>query len=189
MPSPSSCKQHHPLSMQVTAGWSSAKNKEKTGINTHLTPIAQQDPMENFSQICNVMPTTDLFLQLYGEGGWSQKTNHSKMGNLTQQHRGLAENRVQPTTYTYKKLSNTTAEQKHCLPKGVQGFDLTTGGKTTPLNLLQVNTRKDNCWQHQPHLPTDTTSMTPVWNAPKDARPEKHLFFRLNTYSLNEREL
>lgn len=32
MPSPISWKQHHPLSMQVTAGRSSAKNKEKTGI-------------------------------------------------------------------------------------------------------------------------------------------------------------
>lgn len=83
----------------------------------HLTPIAQPDPMENFSQICNVMLTTDLFLQLYGEGGWSQKTNHSKMGNLTQQHRGLAEYRVQPTIHTHKKLSNTTA----LLPQGCPG--------------------------------------------------------------------
>lgn len=59
------------------------------------------------------------------------------MGNLTQQHKGLAVNKVQPTTYTHKKLSNTTAKQKHCLPKGVQGFDLITGGKDIPLNLMK----------------------------------------------------
>lgn len=119
-----------------------------------FSPIAQHDPMENFSQICNVMLTTDLFLQLYGEGGWSPKTNHSKMGNLTQQHRGLAEYRVQPTTYTHKKLSNTTAEQKHRLSKGIWGFDLITAGKNTPLNLLKGAQRKDHCWQSQAYLPS-----------------------------------
>lgn len=87
------------------------------------------------------------------------------MGNLTQQHRGLAENRVQPTTYIHKKLSNTTAEQKHCLPKGVQGFDLITGGKNTPLNLLTGEHKEGQQLTEPappPQLPTDTTSMTPV---------------------------
>ena len=40
-------------------------------------------------------------------------------------------------TYRGKELSNTTAAHKSCLPEGLLGFDLITGGKNTVLNLLK----------------------------------------------------
>lgn len=40
-------------------------------------------------------------------------------------------------THRHKELSNTTAAHKSCLPGGVLGFDLITGGKDMLLNLLK----------------------------------------------------
>lgn len=150
MPSLSFCKQHHPLHMQVTAGWSSAKNKEKTGIKhssySYCTAWSNGKFLPDLQ--CNANYRF-IFTAIWWRRMIS-KTNNSKMGNLTQQHRGLAEYRVQPTTYTQKKLSNTTAEQKHCLPKDVWSQE----GKTHLWTCWKWHMRKDNCWQSQPHLPS-----------------------------------
>lgn len=88
--------------------------------------------------------------------------------------------------YMHKKLSNTTAEQKHCLPKDVWSQE----GKNTPLNLLEVAYKEGQLLTEPappPQLPTDT-SITPALNAPRDARLQKHLVFRPNTHFFKMRE-
>lgn len=154
--------------------------QNKLEWNSHFSPLTPPDSMENFSQICHVTLMTDSFLQLYHEGEWSQKRNHSETGNLTQQHdRGC-----NLTMYARKKLSNTTAAHKSCLPEGELGFDLITGGKNCSWTCWKVHRREDCCLQSQPNSLTSpathssttaTTSMTLGLKSPKESQTKETL--------------